>query len=59
MPRRCQGEEYDELCPKNTMNVTDVAVRAVVAREKPLSFAKTLVTIVTIVQEETLVEPVS
>lgn len=41
------------------MNVTDVAVRAVVAREKPLSFAKTLVTIVTIVQEETLVEPVS
>jgi hypothetical protein len=40
-PRRCQGEEYDDFCPKGTLNVTDVAVQAVVAREKPISFAKT------------------
>lgn len=37
---RCQGEEYDDFCPKGTLNVTDVAVQAVVAREKPISFAK-------------------
>ncbi|CAK9042476.1 unnamed protein product [Durusdinium trenchii] len=36
---RCQGSEYDEHCRNETVNV-DVAVQAVVAREKPLSFAR-------------------
>lgn len=30
------------MCPNGTLNVTDVAVQAVVAREKPIAYAKRL-----------------